>query len=78
MFGYINLLNIILKVDFLSFKMRCTTRISKNCSCSSNSHSQRRGSCKQFEELYYTRTTDAQRGNSLHCTAENSLPLPNF
>ena len=24
------------------------------------------------------RTTDAQRGNSLHCTAENSLPLPNF
>ena len=22
--------------------------------------------------------TDAQRGNSLHCTAENSLPLPNF
>ena len=23
------------------------------------------------------RTTDAQRGNSLHCTAENSLPLPN-
>ena len=25
-----------------------------------------------------TRTTDAQRGNSLHCTAENSLPHPNF
>ena len=24
------------------------------------------------------RTTDAQRENSLHCTAENSLPLPNF
>ena len=24
------------------------------------------------------RTTDAQRGNILHCTAENSLPLPNF
>ena len=24
------------------------------------------------------RTTDAQRGNSLHCTAETSLPLPNF
>ena len=24
------------------------------------------------------RTTDPQRGNSLHCTAENSLPLPNF
>ena len=23
-------------------------------------------------------TTDAQWGNSLHCTAENSLPLPNF
>ena len=22
----------------------------------------------------HTRTTDAQRGNSLHCTAENSLP----
>ena len=28
--------------------------------------------------MYITRTTDAQRGNSLHCTAENSLPLPNF
>ena len=25
-----------------------------------------------------TRTTDAQRENSLHCTAENSLPLPNL
>ena len=25
----------------------------------------------------WARTTDAQRGNSLHCTAENSLPLPN-
>ena len=25
-----------------------------------------------------SRTTDAQRGNSLHCMAENSLPLPNF
>ena len=24
------------------------------------------------------RTTDAQRGKSLHCTAENSLSLPNF
>ena len=23
------------------------------------------------------RTTDVQRGNSLHCPAENSLPLPN-
>ena len=23
-------------------------------------------------------TTDAQRGKSLNCTAENSLPLPNF
>ena len=27
---------------------------------------------------FESRTTDAQRGNSLHCTAENSLPLPNF
>ena len=26
----------------------------------------------------WARTTDTQRGNSLHCTAENSLPLPNF
>ena len=25
-----------------------------------------------------TRTTDTQRGNSLHCTAENSIPIPNF
>ena len=25
----------------------------------------------------YPRTTDTQRENSLHCTAENSLPLPN-
>ena len=29
--------------------------------------------------LYFLpRTTDAQRGNSPHCTAKNSLPLPNF
>ena len=37
---------------------------------------------KDFNSLWKTlsqsRTTDAQRGNSLHCTAENSLPLPNF
>ena len=25
-----------------------------------------------------TRTTDAQRGNSLHCTAQSSIPIPNF
>ena len=25
-----------------------------------------------------TRTTDAQRGNSLHCMAEKSIPIPNF
>ena len=25
-----------------------------------------------------TRTTDTQSGNSLHCTAENSIPIPNF
>ena len=25
-----------------------------------------------------SRTTDAQRGNSLHCKAENSIPIPNF
>ena len=24
------------------------------------------------------RTTDAQRGNNLHCTGKNSLPIPNF
>ena len=27
---------------------------------------------------YITRTTDAQRGNSLHCTAENSIPITNI
>ena len=27
---------------------------------------------------FKARTTDAQRENSLYCTAENSLPLPNF
>ena len=31
-----------------------------------------------FYMYYIPRTTDAQRGNSLHCTAKNSLPLPNF
>ena len=25
-----------------------------------------------------TRTKDAQRGNCLYCTAENSIPIPNF
>ena len=29
-------------------------------------------------EWMYTRTTDAQRRNSLHCMAENSIPIPNF
>ena len=28
-------------------------------------------------ESFKSRTTDTQRGNSLHCTAENSLPIPN-
>ena len=28
--------------------------------------------------LLFSLTTDAQRGNSLHCTAENPLPHPNF
>ena len=39
-----------------------------------------RGKCVSVtsHEWYRARTTDAQRGNSLHCTAENSLPLPNF
>ena len=31
-----------------------------------------------LEACFDSRTTDAQKGNSLHCTAENSLPLPNF
>jgi hypothetical protein len=29
-------------------------------------------------QYFAARTTDAQRGNSLHCTAENSIPIPNF
>ena len=29
--------------------------------------------------VYYgLRTTDAQRGNSLHCTAENSIPIQSY
>ena len=32
----------------------------------------------QVFSLLEARTTDAQRGNSLRCTAKNSLPLPNF
>ena len=32
----------------------------------------------QAFSLLYSRTTDAQRGNSLHYTAENSIPIPNF
>ena len=27
---------------------------------------------------WQARTKDAQRGNSLHCKAENSIPIPNF
>ena len=36
--------------------------------------------CAAFPVLFYIspRTTDAQRGNSLHCMAKNSFPLPNF
>ena len=29
-------------------------------------------------QLSGARTTDAQTGDSLHCTAENSIPIPNF
>ena len=32
----------------------------------------------KFSEPQSSRTTDTQRGNSLHCTAENSIPIPNF
>ena len=31
-----------------------------------------------FDNASDARTTDAQRGNSLHCTAGNSIPIPNF
>ena len=31
-----------------------------------------------WEPRIESRTTDAQRENSLHCTAENSIPIPNF
>ena len=33
---------------------------------------------RHADVLQQTRTRDAQRGNSLHCTDKNSLPLPNF
>ena len=32
----------------------------------------------EFFHFRTIRTTYAQRGNSLHCTAENSIPMPNF
>ena len=32
----------------------------------------------QLQYAFRPRTTDIQRGNSLHCTAENSIPIPNF
>ena len=31
-----------------------------------------------LHSLYRPRTTDTLRGNSLHCMAENSIPIPNF
>ena len=31
-----------------------------------------------LKEQFCARTTDAQRGNSLHCMAENSIPIPSF
>ena len=36
------------------------------------------GLLREQENIFYTRTTDARRGNILHCTAENSIPIPNF
>ena len=33
---------------------------------------------KKIKELACPRTTDTQKENSLHCTAENSIPIPNF
>ena len=35
------------------------------------------GGAKNKNNHFYTRTTDTQRGNSLHFTAENSIPIPN-
>jgi hypothetical protein len=35
-------------------------------------------SCLCKLRSFLARTTDAQRGNFLHCTAENSIPIPNF
>ena len=33
---------------------------------------------RKVPEYIWSRTTDAQWGNRLHCTAENWLPRPNF
>ena len=49
-------------------------------------HSCRKEEEKNYKSGFYfysqwlalARTTDAQRANSLHCTAENSIPIPNF
>ena len=30
------------------------------------------------QHWHLSRTTDTQRGDSLHCTAENSIPIPSF
>ena len=32
----------------------------------------------QIKQCPLSRTTDAQRGNSPYCTAENSIPIPNL
>ena len=42
-------------------------------------HATKASNAWALPKLWVTaRTTDTQRGNSLHCTAENSIPIPNF
>ena len=34
--------------------------------------------CCSHNKYVWPRTTDARWGNCLHCTAENTIPIPNF
>jgi hypothetical protein len=59
--------------------VKVETQSSSDIDCKKSAHPDQLG----FElvwgfVLFQSRTTDAPYGNSLHCTAENSLPLPNF
>ena len=55
-------------------------QINKYCKESAACTSNHKKESVTLPEMYHQdlQTSDTQKGNSFHCTAENSIPIPNF